>query len=66
MRRNLPHATGQEAGSIPKTTVPDRTTWIYTSGTGKLKGIQGKGTYEGTPNADGTVSHKADGEYRLP
>jgi hypothetical protein len=41
-------------------------TWVYTSGTGKLKGIKGKGTYKGTPNSDGTVSYKVDGEYRLP
>jgi len=41
-------------------------TWTYVSGTGKLKGIKGKGTYKGTPNADGTVSYKVDGEYRLP
>jgi len=41
-------------------------TWTYTSGTGKLKGIKGKGTYKGTPNADGSVSYKVDGEYRLP
>jgi len=41
-------------------------TWTYTSGTGKLKGIKGKGKYKGTPNADGTVSYKVDGEYRLP
>jgi hypothetical protein len=41
-------------------------TWTYTSGTGKLKGIKGKGTYKGTPNSDGTVSYKVDGEYRLP
>jgi hypothetical protein len=41
-------------------------TWTYTGGTGKLRGIKGKGTYKGTPNADGTVSYKVDGEYRLP
>ena len=41
-------------------------TWVYTGGTGKLKGIKGKGTYKGTPNPDGTISYKADGEYRLP
>jgi hypothetical protein len=41
-------------------------TWTYVSGTGKLKGIKGKGTYKGTPNSDGTVSYKVDGEYRLP
>ena len=41
-------------------------TWTYTSGTGKLKGIKGKGTYKGTPNADGTVAYQVDGEYSLP
>jgi len=41
-------------------------TWTFSSGTGKFKGIQGKGTYKGTPNADGTVSYKVDGEYTLP
>lgn len=41
-------------------------TWTFSSGTGKCKGIKGKGTYKGTPNADGTVSYKVDGEYSLP
>jgi hypothetical protein len=41
-------------------------TWSLTSGTGKLKGIKGKGTYKGTANADGSVSYKVDGEYQLP
>ncbi len=41
-------------------------TWTFTSGTGKFKGIKGKGTYKGTPNPDGTVSYKVDGEYQLP
>ncbi len=40
--------------------------WTFTGGTGKCKGIKGKGTYKGTPNADGTVSYKVDGEYQLP
>ena len=38
-------------------------TWSYTSGTGKLKGIKGKGTYKGTANADGSVTYQVDGEY---
>ncbi|MGH9365701.1 MAG: hypothetical protein ACRD1B_10635 [Thermoanaerobaculia bacterium] len=38
-------------------------TWTFTSGTGKLKGIKGKGTFKGTPNADGTVTYHVDGEY---
>jgi hypothetical protein len=41
-------------------------TWTFVSGTGKCKGIKGKGTYKGTPNADGTVTYKVDGEYSLP
>jgi len=41
-------------------------TWSYTSGTGKLKGIKGKGTYKGTGNADGTVTYQVVGEYSLP
>jgi hypothetical protein len=41
-------------------------TWTYTSGTGKFKGITGKGTFQGTPNADGTVAYKVEGTYSLP
>ena len=41
-------------------------TWTFSSGTGKCKGIKGKGTYKGTPNADGTVTFQVDGEYSLP
>jgi hypothetical protein len=40
-------------------------TWTFSSGTGKYKGIKGKGTYKGTPNADGTVTYQVDGEYKL-
>lgn len=46
--------------------VSSQGTWSYTSGTGKLKGIKGKGTYKGTPNADGTMTFRVDGEYQLP
>ena len=41
-------------------------TWTFVSGTGKCKGIKGKGTYKGTPNADGTVTFTVNGEYSLP
>ena len=41
-------------------------TWNFTGGTGKLKGIQGKGTYKLTPNADGSSTGQVDGEYKLP
>jgi hypothetical protein len=41
-------------------------TWSFTSGTGKLKGIKGKGTYKGAANADGSMTYQVDGEYSLP
>ena len=40
-------------------------TYIYTGGTGKLKGIKGKGTYRVTPNQDDTVTVVSEGEYTL-
>src|SRR5512141_876884 len=40
-------------------------TWTFTSGTGKCKSIKGKGTYKGTPNADGTVTYQVNGEDSL-
>jgi len=41
-------------------------TWHFTDGAGKLKGLKGKGTFKGTPNADGTMSYQIEGEYSLP
>jgi hypothetical protein len=41
-------------------------TWSYTGGTGKLKGIKGKGTYTTSINADGTSTVDVEGEYELP
>ena len=41
-------------------------TWSYTGGTGKLKGIKGKGKYRVTRNDDGTVTVAGEGEYELP
>ena len=46
--------------------VSSKGTWSFVSGTGKLKGIHGKGTYEGTPNADGTITYEVEGEYTMP
>ena len=40
-------------------------TWSYTGGTGKLKGLTGKGTYKNKPVADG-VEDLIEGEYSLP
>ena len=41
-------------------------TWSFTGGTGKLKGIKGKGTYKGAPSADGSMTYEVEGEYELP
>ena len=41
-------------------------TWSYTGGTGKLKGIKGKGTYKMTYNADGSASVDVEGDYIIP
>jgi hypothetical protein len=41
-------------------------TWNFTSGTGKLKGLKGKGTYKGTANADGSATYQVNGVYSLP
>lgn len=43
-----------------------RCTWTFTGGTGKLKGLTGKGTCKGTFNADGTASWVIQGEYHTP
>jgi hypothetical protein len=40
-------------------------TFTITGGTGKLKGITGKGTYKVTPAADGSASVTVEGEYTI-
>lgn len=40
-------------------------TWSFVSGTGKLKGIAGKGTYKGSGAADGSVTTDVEGEYQI-
>jgi len=40
-------------------------TWSFTSGTGKLKGITGKGTYNGKGAADGSATTEVVGEYQI-
>jgi len=40
-----------------------RCTWTFAGGTGKLKGLTGKGTCKGTFNADGTSSWDIQGGY---
>jgi hypothetical protein len=41
-------------------------TWSFDGGTGKLKGLTGKGTYKATNNADGTSTVDVVGEYKTP
>ena len=38
----------------------------FSSGTGKLKGLKGQGTYKGKGNADGSITYEVEGEYTLP
>jgi hypothetical protein len=41
-------------------------TWNYNGGTGKLRGIRGKGTYKIKAAPDGTRTIEVEGEYQLP
>jgi|SRR6478672_6592998 len=41
-------------------------TWTATSGTGKLKGITGKGTCKAKGNPDGTADFDCTGTYSIP
>ncbi len=49
-------------GAPPQT---EEGTWSLIGGTGKLKGVTGKGTYKGTAGADGTITYEALGEYQI-
>ena len=40
--------------------------WGINGGSGKLKGIKGKGTFTCAPSGDGASSCDTDGEYQLP
>ena len=41
-------------------------TWSFTGGTGKLKGLTGKGTYRGKDNPDGGATFEILGDHKLP
>jgi hypothetical protein len=41
-------------------------TFMFTGGTGKAKGIRGKGTYTLVFGPDGTATSQAEGEYQMP
>jgi hypothetical protein len=40
--------------------------WSFTGGTGKLKGVKGKGTYKGKGAPDGSATYEVEGEYEIP
>lgn len=40
--------------------------WSFVSGTGKVKGIRGGGTYKGTMGADGSSDFDVEGDYTIP
>lgn len=56
----------QGTGSVKDGVATGEGTWSYTGGTGKLKGIKGKGTYKasGTPGGEGEA--QVEGEYSVP
>lgn len=39
--------------------------WSISGGSGKKKGIKGKGTFTCTPSGDDNLSCDVEGEYRL-
>jgi hypothetical protein len=41
-------------------------TWTFEGGTGKLKGLTGKGTYKATAKADGSSTAEIQGDYKTP
>jgi hypothetical protein len=41
-------------------------TWSYAGGTGKFKGLKGKGTYKTIHNSDDSVTVEFVGEYHVP
>ncbi len=41
-------------------------TWSFTGGTGKLRGVKGKGTYKGKGEPDGPATYEVEGEYQIP
>jgi hypothetical protein len=57
--------TFQGKGTIRDKSGDEDGTWRFTGGTGKLKGLEGKGTYKGTDKADGTASDEIQGTWNI-
>ena len=56
----------QGSGILQDGVPEEEGTWNFTGGTGKLKGIKGKGTYKAKGAADGSGTIEVEGEYELP
>jgi len=59
------HVQGTSISGKDGAPISDDGTWSYAGGTGKLKGLKGKGTYKGKAGADG-FEDQIEGEYSLP
>lgn len=59
------HFTGTDVMTKDGKPVSNSGTWSFTGGTGKLKGITGKGTYKGKADG-GNMVVVVEGEYTLP
>jgi hypothetical protein len=60
------YARIQYTGNVREGAVTYEGTWSYTGGTGKLKGLKGKGTFKGSGRLDGAQETHLEGEYSLP
>ncbi len=61
------HVSTQGSATLKEGTIESAEgTWSFTGGTGKLKGIKGKGTYKGKGAPGGSVTYEVEGEYELP
>jgi hypothetical protein len=58
--------TDQGIVTAKENSATEEGTWSFTGGTGKLKGIKGKGTFKGTLAADNSGNFEVEGEYELP
>ena len=54
----------QATGEVKEGALQGKGTWGFTGGSGKLKGIKGKGTYTCAPSGD-AVACEVEGEYQL-
>jgi hypothetical protein len=59
------HTTATDIYKDGKSQVSEGT-WVFTSATGKLKGITGKGTFKGKPDSEGNMIYDVEGTYQMP